>query len=126
MSTLSARDMFKKAKEYKKRWENFYWPKEKDVIKYGKINKIMAYRIIEKPECPNCKYSVEIVTSYEDGNFAIQTDVFWNETKSDVDKYISKKIKKYSNIDIDEYLKEINKKKVGAANIGYKGYKTIF
>lgn len=81
MKILSAREMFKKEEILRKC--KSYSSGEQAVRKYGKINKYVSYRIIERTKWigKNSLYNVEVLFQKGDEEFEYKNRGFWDESE---------------------------------------------
>lgn len=84
--TLSAREIFKKEENLKSC--KTYFKGEERVIKYGKLDKITAYRIIERVKFiyNNSKFKIEVMRMDSEKDF--QYRVFTFDTMEDAERFI--------------------------------------
>ena len=84
--TLSAREIFKKEEHLK--GNKTYFKGEEKVIKYGKLDKITAYRIIERVKFiyNNSKFKIEVMRMDSEKDF--QYRVFTFDTLTDAESFI--------------------------------------
>lgn len=90
MKILSAREMFKE--EEKRVGAKSYWTGEQRVIKYGKITKTIAFRIIERTKYieNNSQYNVEILKMKDDGRFELKNKPFKDDSEPDGGRIVGK------------------------------------
>lgn len=84
--TLSAREIFKK--EENLRGSRTYFKGEEKVVKYGKLDKITAYRIIERVKFiyTNSKFKIEVMRMDSEKDF--QYRIFTFDTLVEAEKFI--------------------------------------
>lgn len=85
--TLSAREIFKK--EEKLRGNQTYFKGEEKVVKYGKLDRITAYRVIERIKWiyTNSKIKVEVMRMDSEKDF--QYRIFTFDTLTEAEDFIA-------------------------------------